>query len=159
MVQASKSQFIFLSVILFGVFILAFFIVKPFLYSIILAIALAVACKPIHQKITTLTGQRPSIAAGLTTLIIILFIFIPFMFFGIQIVKEAKMLYLSLLQNGGSDGITILFNDLIGKLQNIIPVSGIESSLPTNIDEYLKQGLNWMIQNIGSLFSNTAIEP
>ena len=135
-----KPQLYFLLTILAGIFVLAFFIFKPFLYALILAMVFATVLQPVYQKIVGFTRGRQGLAALATILIVVAFIFTPFIFLGVQIFQEARQLYSSL-------------NGLQNSFQNYFPAAQ-EFSL--NIDQYLKQGLSWLLQHLGSVFGSLA---
>ncbi|MDO8504890.1 MAG: AI-2E family transporter [Candidatus Liptonbacteria bacterium] len=148
-----KPQLYFLLAILAGTFVLAFFIFRPFLYAFILAAVFAVVFQPIYQKILNLIHGRQGLAALLTILIVVIFIFVPVAFLGIQIFKEAEQLYFSLMGGGGKDAVFSTLNSLIDNLKNYFP-SAPEFSAA--IDTYLKQLLGWLIDNLGAIFSGLA---
>ncbi len=148
-----KPQLYFLLAILTGVFVLTFFIFRPFLYAFILATVFAVVFQPLHQKILYLARNRQGLAAFSTTIAIVVFILTPLVFLGIQILGEAQQLYSSLTDGGGKETILNIFRDLIENFQRFFPVMG-EFSI--NIDQYLKGGLSWLLRNLGAIFSNFA---
>ncbi len=133
-----QPRLYFLLAALVGTFILAFFIFRPFLYALVLAMVFAVVFQPIHQKITGFFRGRQGLAAFATILIVVVFVFTPLVFLGIQLFKEAEQLYFSLANGGGKDAILNILNNLRGDF---------------NIDQYLKQGLDWLVQRLGSVFS------
>ncbi|MFH1990714.1 MAG: AI-2E family transporter [Patescibacteria group bacterium] len=136
-----QPRLYFLLATLIGTFVLSFFIFRPFLYALVLAMVFAVVFQPIHQKITGFVRGRQGLAAFATILIVVVFIFTPLVFLGIQLFKEAEQLYFSLANGGGKNAILNIFNNLRGNF---------------NIDQYLKQGLDWLIQRLGSVFSGVA---
>jgi len=148
-----KPQFNFLLVLLVGAFILAIFILKPFIYSLILAVIFAVIFQPFYKIILKLLGGRSGLAALLAIVVIIIFILIPLVLIGIQIFNEAQQLYLSLASSGGRDVISSVINSLISRVQQSIPEV---QDITFNPSEYLKQGSGWLISNLGTIFSNFA---
>lgn len=148
-----KPQLYFLLTILIGTFILIFFIFKPFLYSLALAIIFTAVLQPVYQKILKITHLRPGLSALVTILIVIAFIFTPLIFLGAQIFQQAQQLYSSLAENGGENTILNIFNSLPSSFQKYFPAAQ-EFSL--NIDQYLKQGLTWLLQNLGYIFGSIA---
>ncbi len=66
-----KSELYFLLIILAGIFTLTFFIFKPFLYALILAIVFAAVFGPIHKKILAITRGKRGFAALLTTILVL----------------------------------------------------------------------------------------
>ncbi|MFH0803597.1 MAG: AI-2E family transporter, partial [Candidatus Tagabacteria bacterium] len=151
--NTQKPQLYFLFAALVGTFVLAFFIFRHFLYALVLATVFAVVFQPIYQKIVGLVCGRQGLAALATILIVVVFVFAPLIFLGIQIFQEAKQLYFSLTDGDGKDAILNIFNSLIGNLQKYFPAA---QEFSVNIDQYLKWGLGWLIQHLGSVFSGFA---
>lgn len=137
-----KSEFYFLLILLSGIFVLAFFIFKPFLYALILAIVFATVFGPIHKKMLVMTRERNALAALLTTISVLIVIIVPLTLVGIQIFQEASGLYSSLTINGGAIDIFKRFSP--------VPIDSLD------INQYLKQGLSWLLQHLGPLFGNVA---
>lgn len=136
-----QPRLYFLLAALVGTFVLTFFIFRPFLYALVLAMVFAVVFQPTHRKITGLVCGWQGFAAFATILIIVVFVFTPLVFLGIQLFKEAEQLYFSLATGGGKDAIFNILNNLRSDF---------------NIDQYFKQGLDWLIQRLGSVFSGFA---
>jgi len=148
-----KTQFNFLLAFLIGVFILAVFIFWPFVYALILAVIFAVVFQPIYQRILKLFSRLPSVAALLTTILIIIFILTPVVLLGIQVFKEAGQLYSALAANSGREAILNIFRDATNKIQQVVPGA---ANFSLNPDQYIKQLATWLVQNLGAIFSNFA---
>lgn len=148
-----KPQLYFLLILLAGIFVLAFFIFKPFLYALALAMVFSTVLQPVYQKIVGFTRGRQGLAALATILVVIIFIFAPLIFLGIQIFQEAQQLYSSLAEDGGKDAILNIFNGLLDSFQKYFPAT---QEFSVNIDQYFKQGLSWLIQHLGSVFGSFA---
>ncbi|MFY9463099.1 MAG: AI-2E family transporter [Candidatus Sungiibacteriota bacterium] len=148
-----KSELYFLLTLLIGIFVLVFFIFKPFLYPLILSIVFATVFGPLHKKILAITRERAGLAALLATISVLIVVVVPLAFLGIQIFQEATALASFLTQNGGASGLSRAASDTIQELARFSPVT-IEFSLDVN--QYLKQGLNWLLQHLGALFANIA---
>lgn len=146
-----KIQFSFLLLLLTGTAVLAFFVLRPFFYALILAALFAVVFEPLYKKILTAIGQRQGIAALLTTIIIIVFILTPLFFLGLQLFKEAQQLYFFITQNEGKNIAVNIFKNIMDSVQKYFPGA---KDFTVNFDQYFKQGLNWVLQNIGAIFSN-----
>ena len=148
-----KSELYFLLIFLSGIFVLTFFIFKPFLYALILAMVFATVFGPVHKKAFTITRERSALAALLATISVLVVVIVPLTFLGVQIFQEATQLYSSLTQNGGVTDLSRGVGDAIQSLKRFFPVP-IEFSLDVN--QYLKQGLSWLLQHLGPLFTNVA---
>ena len=143
----------FLLVILAGTFVLVFFIFRPFLYALALAMVFATVFQPVYKKIVGFTRGRRGLSALATILIVVAFIFPPLIFLGIQIFQETQQLYSSLAEGGWGNAVLNIFNGLRDSFQKYFPATQ-EFSL--NIDQYLKQGLIWLLQHLGSIFGSFA---
>ena len=137
-----KSELYFLLILLAGIFVLAFFIFKPFLYALVLAMVFATLFEPVHKKALTITRERRGLAALLATVSVLIVIIVPITFLGTQIFQEATQLYSSLISNGG-----------VTDLKRFFPVP---TEFSVDFNQYLRQGLNWLLQHLGPLFSNVA---
>ncbi len=67
-VNHQKSELYFLLILLTGIFILIFFIFKPFLYALILTMVFATVFGPLHRKTLTMTRDKKSLAVLLATI-------------------------------------------------------------------------------------------
>lgn len=150
-----KFHLRFLLVFLAIVAVLAFFVFRPFLFSLVLAIIFAVVFQPFYQRILKILGQRQALAALISTATIIIFILTPLTFLGVQILRESQQLYFFLTENSSKDVIFNIFKDLIDKAQQLFPgASDFSFSFDTN--QYLKNGTTWLLKNLGAIFSNLA---
>lgn len=132
-----------------------FFIFRPFLFSLILAVILAVVFQPLYQRILRITRQRQGLAALITTLLVIIFIMTPLTFLGVQILRESQQLYLFLTENSSKDVVFNIFKDLVDRAQLMFP-GAKDFSFNFNAEQYLKNGATWLLQNLGAIFSNLA---
>ncbi len=150
-----KLQPYFLLTLLTGVLILAFFVFRPFLQALILASVFAVVFQPLHQKLLDRVRNRQGLAALGTAIIIVIVILVPLVFLGIQIFGEAQQLYSSLANGDGKDAILGVFKGLIDDFQSAIGGFALRE-FSVDFDQYFKQGLSWLLQNLGAVFSNFA---
>jgi predicted PurR-regulated permease PerM len=148
-----KSELYFLLILLAGIVILTFFIFKPFLYVLILAIVFATVFEPVHKRALIITRERKSLAAFLATISVLVVVVAPLTFLGVQIFQEATELYSSLIESGGTTNLSSGIGDTIKSLARFSPVP-IEFSIDVN--QHLKQGLSWLLQHLGPLFANVA---
>jgi predicted PurR-regulated permease PerM len=137
-----KSELYFLLILLAGIFILTFFIFKPFLYALVLAMVFATVFEPVHKKALAITRERRGLAALLATVTVLIIVVVPITFLGIQIFKEATQLYSS-----------IDVEDVVQNFKRFFPVP---TEFSIDINQYIRQGLNWLLQHLGPLFANIA---
>ena len=147
-----KPQFYFLLILLAIILVLSFFILRPFLVAVTLAVVFAILFRPLYLKILKAVFNE-SLAAFLTTVVILILILTPLMFLGVQIFKEAKDLYLALATGGGRDIILHSLNNAIESFSRLFPSFSAPS---LNFDQYLKQSLSWLLNNLDVVFSNFA---
>lgn len=150
-----KPQFRFLLISLAISAVLIFFIFRPFLFSLILAVILAVVFHPFYQRVLKITRQHEGLAAIVTTLLVIVFVLTPLTFLGVQILREAQQLYSFLAENSGKDVVFNIFKNLVDKVQLMFP-GAKDFSFNFDTDQYLKNGTTWLVQNLGAIFSNLA---
>lgn len=150
--DSKKPQIYFLLILLAATAILSFFILRPFLFAFVLALVFAVIFRPLHQKMLKYTFKHEALAAFITTIIIVILIFAPLIFLGAQILQELKDLYLS-LAGGGKDNIFNAINKLAAASHRYFPNT---QDISASLDQYLKQGLSWLLSNLGAVFSNFA---
>lgn len=149
----SKPQFYFLLILLAIAFVLSFFILRPFLVAFTLAIVFAVLFQPLYRWVLKYSFKKESLAAFITVIIILILILTPLMLIGIQILKEARDLYVSLADGGGKDTILHALNNLVDSFYGSFPNA---PRLSLNFDQYLRQTLSWVLSNLGEVFSNFA---
>lgn len=146
-----KSELYFLFALLAGTGIVAFFIFQPFLYALILAVIFATAFAPVHRRILSVSFGSDGFAAFLTTIFVLVVIVVPVTFLSIQIFKEATQLYSSLADNGGT---IVLLRGVEESVRGLgLPFFPTES---IDFSQYMKQALGFLIQNLGTVFSNIA---
>lgn len=148
-----KSELYFLLALLLGIFILIFFIFKPFFYALALAIIFATVFNPVHRRVLALTKGRKSLAAFLTTLFVLIVVVVPLSLLAVQILQEATGLYSYISRNNGAADISHSVESVMDNFKRFLPIP-IEFSF--DINQYARQGLNWLLQHFGSLFSNIA---
>ena len=143
----------FLLILLAGAFVLAFFVMKPFLYALILAMAFATVFAPLHKKILAATRQHQSLAALFTTVLVLIVVIAPLAFLSVQIFREAAALYASLIQNGGTTSLFRIMNDTVLTIKRHV---SLPMEFSPDITQYARQALSLLLQNLGSLFANVA---
>ncbi|HAT68334.1 MAG: hypothetical protein A2481_02660 [Candidatus Yonathbacteria bacterium RIFOXYC2_FULL_47_9] len=143
-----KSELYFIFTLLAAAGVLTFLIFKPFLYALILAVIFATVFEPVHKKALVATRGRSGLAALITTMSILVVIVVPVTFLGVQIFKESVQLYTSLVNNGGTVGISQGIEGVLRNWGIFLPAGSLD------LGQYMQQGLSWLIQHIGTVFSN-----
>jgi len=151
-----KTQLQFLLLLITGTLFLSFFILRPFLLTLAMAIVFAVILQPAYKKILRYFKNYESLAALATIVVSIVCILIPGIFLGTKIFSEAVQLYNTITQGDNTQNMIITTLRSIGQtFDNFIPGTGnYFINISNNVDVYLKQGLTWIINNLGTALSS-----
>lgn len=147
-----KTELHFLLVLLVGAGALAFFILKPFLFALILALIFATVFAPLHERLLALVRGRGALAALLSILCVLVVIIVPLSFVGMQVFSESTQLYASLASGGATD-LSLRVN---AALEDFALLSGLPITFSVDVDHYAQQWLQWLIQHLGPFFASLA---
>lgn len=151
--NAKVLQSYFLLFLIVVSFVLTFFIFRPFLVVLVLAAVFAVILQPLYRGILARMHGSPGLAAFATMLISVVCILVPLTFVTVQIAGEAQRLYISLSDGSGETYLGAVLqraNDVIAQYVPSLALSGAD--LSTSVDQYVKDGLAWVVQNLGGAF-------
>ena len=133
--------------------VLSFFVFRPFLVVLALAAVFAVILHPLYQVILRRMNGSPGLAAFATMLISVVCILVPLMFISVQIANDAQHLYASLSDGSGEAYFDAVFQQANTIVVQYAPNLALSSAdLSISIDQYMKDGLTWLIQNLGGAF-------
>lgn len=149
----TKLQVYFIVTVLLVISILTFFIFEPFLSALVLAIVCVVVFKPIHKRILANFEEWPGLAALATISVILVFVVTPLSLLGSQIFQEAGQIYSYLTNEDGKSALTNVLNAALRDVEAYVPIA---QGFTVNVDQYVKQGLEWFLGNLGVVFSNLA---
>lgn len=147
-----KSELYFLLTLLAIMSVVTFFIFEPFLYALLLAFIFATVFSGVHKRVLGRIRGNHGLASLLTTTFVLVVIVTPVTFLSIQIFDEATSLYSSVVDNGGAAALSQVAEEALRK-------SGVAPFLPSgslDISQYMKQGLSFLIEHLGTVFSNLA---
>mgnify|MGYP001571868347 CR=1 FL=1 len=136
---------------------LTFFIFRPFLVVLVLAIIFAVILQPLYGIILRRMSNLPGLSAFITMLISVVCILVPLTFITMQIFGEAQNLYASITDGGGETYLNTVIksvSDVTARYAPSLALSGAD--LSASVDQYVKEGLAWLIQNLGGAFGGVA---
>lgn len=148
------SEFSFLLVLIFIAAVLTLYIFWPFMMPLVLGIIFAVVLQPLYRRLLALLGGRESIASLLTLLIAVALLIIPFVFLGVQLLREAQGAYGAI----AFDNVRAYPAQWQVRAQPWIDqympdASEMITQFTSNIDIYARQGLSWLAQHVGAAFS------
>ncbi len=138
----------FFAVLFLAAAALTFYLFRPYLPALLLAGVLAVMFKPIHRRASAAFGSE-GWGAFITTLLVVIIIFTPLVFLGLQLLQEATGLYASLAEPSGG----VVGGALSSWWQKYLAPLGVPIS-DAGLREFLRQVLNWFIGNLGFLFAS-----
>ena len=138
---------IFFFLFFIGIIVLSFFIFLPYIGALVIALTLTIIFRPAYKKLLKILRNKNTLAALLTILVIVILVLIPIVFFSSQIFQEARELYISFANNKTSD----FLSKTIITFENYIPAPFNAFSIDAH--SYIKQGLEWVVQNLSSFFS------
>lgn len=151
-----QSYFLFTLVAISSV--LAFFIFRPFLIALILAVVFATVLYPFYQWISRHMSGSPGLAAFLTILILIVCVVGPFTLIVKQITNDAQQAYSSLSGGSGRVYFNTVFQYINDTATRYAPSLTLPaaSELSISTEQWIKSGLQWLIQNLGEASSRIA---
>ncbi|KKS82993.1 MAG: hypothetical protein UV58_C0002G0003 [Candidatus Wolfebacteria bacterium GW2011_GWC1_43_10] len=132
-------------------FILAVLIFLPYWKAIFLAAVLAIVFWPLFLWINKIIRWR-GVASLVTVILVLIIVLIPFSVLGTLVFREASQLYLRVAEGKGMELANTLFLSLQEKFNLLSPYwSGGE-----DIQGYLTGTLEWIVRNLGAIFSGLA---
>ncbi|MES2023515.1 MAG: AI-2E family transporter [Patescibacteria group bacterium] len=150
-----KTELYFLFFLLAVVFVLSFFIFQPFLYALVFAVVFTTVFAGVHKKILFLTRQNKGLAALLSTVLVLAIVITPLVFLTVQMFRETTSIYSSIATNGGLNDFSGFITSKLHSLERFIHVPiHVPAGVSLNMNQYLKNGLDWLIQNLGFIFSH-----
>jgi predicted PurR-regulated permease PerM len=129
--------------------VVSFFIFKPYLGALFAALVFSIAFRPVHEFFLRIK-MRESIAAIATLLFLLLVVLIPATLFGFFIFDDAQNLLTQ--ERAGApllerlDTLSLPFQE---RLQGFFP------DVRLSLSSYLREGLSFLVGNLGSVFSKT----
>lgn len=121
----------------------------PFVTALALAAVIVTICYPIYERVLLRTPwHNESVAALVTTLIVVLIVVIPMTWLTSMLVSEAVSVYRILGEGEYS------IEDSLGGVENLI--ANIAPGMELDLEEYMRQGAEWFASNLGAIFAGTA---
>lgn len=148
MTNPQKVQLAFFLVLLGLAALMTYFVYRPFLNVIILALVMAILLDPIYVRVLKFLGGRAKTAAGVVVFLSIVFILVPLSLLSIQIFSQSRDVYLQ-LQSSNVD----YFQQVINTIEKPIQAHFPEFSL--NVKGYLQQIVTWLGNNAANIISST----
>lgn len=122
---------------------------QPFISALALSAIIVTISYPLYTRVVKLMPRKnETLAALLTTLIVLAVVFVPLFFLTSALVNEALSIYNE--NNLSVDGLSAHVKQLEDALHVYVP------SLHLDTAAYIKQAAGWMASNVGAIFASTA---
>jgi predicted PurR-regulated permease PerM len=149
MSMSKVVEYGFFFVLLIGAGYLVWQVLSPFITALALSTIIVTICYPLYERILArVYKNNKSLAAGLTTLVVVFIVILPLVFISSIFVKELVSFYQTL---GAGQELTAekYVLNLESTVQRYLP------NFELNITEQIRQGAEWMVRNIGAIFAGT----
>lgn len=121
----------------------------PFVSALALAAVIVTICYPIYEWVLRyVPRQNESVAALLTTLLVVLIVVLPLTWLTSMLVSEAVSVYRIL--DRGDFSLEERLTDVENIVESLIP------GFQLDLRDYLQQGAKWFAGNLGAIFAGTA---
>ena len=147
--NSERLEIKFFSIVLIITLGLVSYILLPFISALVLGVTLAILFRPIYARLNRYAGE--SLSALLTILIVLIVIFVPLFFLGMQIFSQATELYSTLRVNAHGNVPSYLGTMLEKNLGQF----GLDVRYDV-IGDYIEQTLKWLLSNLGPIFTSIA---
>lgn len=145
-----KLQTYFFLATLLVVIVLVFFTFRPYFDVLLLAGTAAFIFKPLQDKIMSLVRRNVTVAAILTTFIVLLLVLVPLTLVGVQVFRETLNLYSSLSLNGATVGFSerlqVFVAEYLPRLSPLVP--------RLDVGQFAQRVIGLVIEDLGAVFTS-----
>lgn len=149
-----KLQVGFFIVLMSVISILTFFIFKPFLSMLFVALVFAIIFNPFYKKILILLKDRKNIASFISVVAVCVLIVLPLIFLGALLFDELINLYDRVNDAGNASVLNDVALQIDSFVSRFIPGFSFEFLAYIDVRQYADQILEWAVGNFGSVFSS-----
>ncbi len=149
--SSNKSQSILIVLLLVFLLAISFFVIEPYLTSIILATVFAIVFWPVYRRLSGIIKLGGFDALIMVFLVLVVFL-IPLTFVGSRVLSEAYSAYNSIFNANGNAQITSTISWLNQKINESAPTF----IGPIDLTGYAKSILEWFLGNLGTIFTGVA---
>lgn len=149
MVSSRVIEYVFFFGLLGIVSYIVWQIISPFVSALALSAIIVTICYPMYERIRTRVPKRnKSIAALLSTLIVLFVIIFPFILITSALVREAVSVYN--LVNSEQASLVERINAFTAEMNGVVPLMEID------LAQYAQQAAGVISSSLGSFFAGTA---
>ncbi len=149
MVTTKVVQYVFFFTFTGAVAFIVWRMFEPFVSALALSAIIATICYPLYTRVLRYTPRKnETVAALLTTLLVIAIVFVPLFFLTSSLLSEALSVYSQ--SNARVGGFERGIVDFENTLKQYVP------NVELNASEYVKQTAGWLATHLGAIFAGTA---
>lgn len=142
-------EYVFFFVLLVGAGLLVWQIMAPFATAIALSVIIVTICYPLYERMLRISYKNnKSIAAALTTLLVVFIIILPLVFLSSLFARELVAFYQTL---GAGQELSI--EKYTSQIELI--VANYVPGFDFNLTEQIRDSAEWLVGNIGAIFAGT----
>ncbi len=149
----AKAQLRFFVFLFLGVAVLMFLIIWPYFSSLFLAIIFVIAFSPLHELVRKILRGNKNLSAFVSTVLVLLVIFIPVSMFGFLIAQEVRVIYEEGIESGVAlasvDGFIVKVEN---RLHEIFPGANIGLRHHLEVEQLAQQGLRVVNDYFNQIF-------
>jgi len=135
------------------VFVFLFFILKPFLTPVFLAVVFASVFYPVHKKIDTFLKKRKNLSSSISVLLLVIIIILPLLIALLLLIQEVATLYASFSADG-FEKVSHILLDMNNFFDRVLPSSIGFNISSADIQSTVKIVLGSVVQNANAIFSS-----
>lgn len=137
---------------------LGYQLIAPYLVPIFLAVVLVVVAGPLYQSLLEFLGGREAMASGITCLLLLVIIVVPFLFVTSIIATQALSLYATLNEEFKADQLAHTIRDNLGHLgpamDNLHDILGVtRADILQGTGDLLRKVSNFLYANLANLLA------
>jgi predicted PurR-regulated permease PerM len=142
-------EYVFFFVLIVSTGYLVFLVMSPFISALALSIVIVTICYPLFERVERLVYKNNrSLAAALTTLVVLVSIILPLVFVTSVFLRELADFY----QTVGTEQDHSLERSLAG-IERYVQMYVPEFKL--DFSNQIKYGAEWLVVNLGTIFAGT----
>ncbi|HEY4495738.1 MAG TPA: AI-2E family transporter [Candidatus Paceibacterota bacterium] len=147
--MSHRLPIIFFSILLAVALALSFFILRPYLGALFVALVFYIALKPIYNFLLKIFGGRANLASLVVVVAVVLAIIAPLVFFGFALFDDAANLYFKLANGIERDSYIIKISTLVEKYAKVLTPDAT-----LDVEGYIKNSLALVVDHLGLFFSS-----
>jgi len=151
MFDKTRMQHVFFFALIGVALVLSFFVLRPYILTLVLAVVLALAVDPAYIFIRNLLKGRRRLAALITLILVLIVIIAPISFFTYQIFLEAQDIYTSLADGTWTPSSV---RAQLDQSTGIVHTAWV--SISQQLDSIAQNVLNFFVTRIGTIFASVA---